>query len=72
MERPASFDFRTASNQASNTKKDSNVSTLTVENDDDGYEYLSFNEVKNTIDLIVLYIDINSKVIETKKVNKRF
>ena len=39
----------------------------TEDQTDDGYEYLSFTEVKNTIDLILLYIDINKKVIDTKK-----
>ena len=44
----------------------------TEEQPDDGYEYLSFTEVKNTIDLILLYIDINKKVIDTKKVSRGF
>ena len=44
----------------------------TEDKTDDGYEYLSFTEVKNTIDLILLYIDINKKVIDTKKVSRGF
>lgn len=33
--------------------------------DEDKYEFLSYTEVKNTIDLLALYLDINQKVIET-------
>lgn len=36
------------------------------------YEWLTFTEMKNTIDLIMLYLDINEKVMETKGMPKSF
>lgn len=46
--------------------------TFTLDSEDNIYDSLSFTEVKNTIDLIALYIDVNQKVIERKKTSRIF
>lgn len=40
--------------------------------EDERYDFLTFTEVKNTIDLLALYLDVNQKVIEQKKTSKLF
>ena len=39
---------------------------------EDDFEYLTFTEVKNTIDLLDLYIDINNQVTKEKKMPATF
>lgn len=48
------------------------MSNFEIQDDDEKYDYLTFTEVKNTIDLLALYLDVNKKVVEGKKTSKLF
>jgi len=43
-----------------------------IDVDEQEFEYLSFISVKNTIDLLNLYLDINKQVLLKKKMPKNF
>lgn len=57
-------------------KQEPNNPSLTdygLANDDsEEYDYLSYTEIKNTIDLIDLYLETNEKVIENKQMPTAF
>jgi hypothetical protein len=53
-------------------KKKSKVSEGSLADQDFPYDYLSFAEMRNVIDLLVLYISVNQKVIDIGKSSKKF
>lgn len=56
---------RRSSVNRSSGKTESQGESVPTEDDfsDEEYEYLTFTEMKNTIDLLILYISINEEVI---------
>jgi len=61
----AGMNGRRSSVSRGSSKQESQDGTIPTEEDysDDEYEYLTFTEMKNTVDLLILYISINEEVI---------
>ena len=54
-------------------EKNKIVATEELDDDEDPFEYLSFTEVKNTIDLLSLYISVNEQTLSSSQtVHKSF
>jgi hypothetical protein len=45
-------------------KKNNKADEKSITENEFPYDYLSFAEMRNVIDLLVLYIDVNQKVID--------